>query len=261
MKRMNLLRFFFICLSVSSFSQEMKQDRVQNLRIGDSTQINIVEFGKDKPHGLMFLNVHEDEVTSIDALKAYSKNNSINYFYLNHKGTRRISFYIKDKEYSFDPNRIFTKKGRKRTLKDGGNYRKKARKEVKYLALSILNRVVTNEIIVAVHNNTDVNYSIKSYLPGGDEAQNTAQIYVNPANDPDDFIYTTDLAFFEAFKKREVNVILQDNEGFVNDGSLSVYCGMYGIRYVNIETQKGHFDAQMDLIRMVDEIVAEEKEE
>ena len=102
-----------------------------------------------------------------------------------------------------------------------------------------------------MHNNTDVNYTIKSYLPGGDEAQNTAQIHINPDMDVDDFVYTTDLGFFEKLRARNINVILQDNEKYVNDGSLSVYCGKKGIPYINIEAQKGHFDEQLFLIKEV----------
>lgn len=255
---MNLLRWIFIGISTFGFSQEMAKDSIQNLVLGDSTHLTIFTHGDKAVDGVLFLNVHEDEVTSIEALKAYAKQHTIHFFYLMHEGTRRVKFELDGKEYNVDPNRIFTKKGRKRTLKDGGRYRKKARKVAKHLATQILNRVVANQVIVAVHNNTDVNYSIKSYLPNGDEAKNTAQVYVNDAMDADDFIYTTDKAFFEAFKGRGVNVILQDNEGYVNDGSLSVYCGINGMRYINIETQKGHFDAQMRLIGMVMEIISEE---
>src|SRR5690606_32862496 len=100
-------------------------------------------------------------------------------------------------------------------------------------------------------NNTDINYSIKSYLPDGDEAKNTKDIYINDEMDPDDFIYTTDQVFFEKLKSKKINVILQDNKNFVNDGSLSVYCGINEILYINIEAQLGHFKEQLRLIEIV----------
>jgi hypothetical protein len=102
-----------------------------------------------------------------------------------------------------------------------------------------------------MHNNTDVNYSIKSYLPGEDESQNTADVYVSDKWDADDFVYTTDKKYFDYLKQADVNVILQDNSGFVNDGSLSVYCGKKGIPYLNIEAQKGHLDEQIKLVEIV----------
>ncbi len=108
----------------------------------------------------------------------------------------------------------------------------------------------TNSYGITTYN-TDLNYSIKSYLPEGDEAENTAEVYVTDRMDPDDFIYTTDKAFYDQIKAKDINVILQDNKRFVNDGSLSVYCGLNGIRYLNIEAQKGHFDEQLQLIKEV----------
>ena len=110
-------------------------------------------------------------------------------------------------------------------------------------------------IVVAMHNNTDVNYSIKSYLPGGDESENTKDVYINDSWDPDDFVYTTVEEYFNELKARGVNVILQDNEACVNDGSLSVYCGQNDIPYLNIEAQKGHLEEQIQLIGIVMEIL------
>ena len=69
--------------------------------------------------------------------------------------------------------------------------------------------------------------------------------------DPDDFIYTTDSFIFEQMKAHEINVILQDNSDPVDDGSLSVYCGKKGLKYVNIETQHGHFEEQIALIELI----------
>ena len=55
-----------------------------------------------------------------------------------------------------------------------------------------------------MHNNTDVNYSIKSYLPEGDEAQNTKEVYINDQMDPDDFIYTTEKSFYDKLKAKKL---------------------------------------------------------
>ena len=141
------------------------------------------------------------------------------------------------------------------TLKDGGNYLKRARKAVKKFAQEICKRIDGFSVVIALHNNSDVNYTIKSYLPSGEEAQNTKAIHINPSAIADDFIYTTENDFFEQFKARDINVILQDNKKYVNDGSLSVYCGKRGIPYVNIETEIGHFEAQMTLLSATFKIV------
>lgn len=248
--RLLLMSFF---LSSMVWSQE-KSTMETTVLLGE-TPIQIVESKPTNSDSIIFLNVHEDETTSIETLMRYSEVDSIPFFYLKHEQTRRVRFALKGKNYDFDPNRIFTKKGIRKTLKDGENHSRKAGKVAKKLAAEVLGRLKGAKVVVALHNNTDVNYSIKSYDVGGDEAQNTKWVYINEAMDADDFIYTTDERFYQAFKERKVNVILQDNTGYVNDGSLSVYCGKNKIPYINIETQKGHFDAQMELLKMVLEIV------
>lgn len=219
------------------------------------TEIGFYEYYPEVSENIIFLNVHQDETTSIESLHHYTKVDSFSFFYLLHSETRRITFELKGKNYDFDPNRIFTRRGIRKTLKDGERKSRKAIREVEKLSNAILSRLPANHTVIAVHNNTDINYSIKSYLPGGGEFKNTKLVYVNDEMDPDDFIYTTDFDFYEAFKSKGINVILQDNNKFVNDGSLSVYCGLNDIPYINIETQKGHFDEQIMLIKMVLEVL------
>jgi len=236
MKRIAVLCLFWPLFLWSQSSNQMRE----KIQIGETT-IEFVIQKVELSTSIIFLNLHEDETTSIEALQAFSEMEPLPYFYLNHEQTRRIRFIIKEKTFDIDPNRIFTRRGTKK------------------LAKAILDKIPTDKTVVAVHNNTDVAYSIKSYEPGGDEYQNTKEVYVNSEMDPDDFIYTTEKKFYDAFKSRGINVILQDNQKYVNDGSLSVYCGKRGIPYINIETQKGHFDAQMHLIQVTSEVVNAEK--
>lgn len=231
----------------------------ESIQIGETALAFFVQEAASDQE-VIFLNLHEDETTSIEALSAFSMMQPLNYFYLQHLKTRRIQFQLKNRIYDFDPNRIFTRRGRRKTLRDGeGGHSWRANRAVKQLANSILDRLETGKTVVAVHNNTDVNYSINSYLPYGDEFQNTREVFVNREMDPDDFIYTTNSTYYLAFKKRGINVILQDNRRYVNDGSLSVYCGKNDIPYINIETQKGHFDEQMHLIQVTLEVLNEKK--
>jgi hypothetical protein len=220
-----------------------------------ATKVAFCEHKLPEKGEVIVLNVHEDEVTSIETLFAHSSLTPFDFFYLKHKGARRIQFDLDEEIFSFDPNRIFTKKGRKMTLKEGGNYSKKARKEAKKFAKEICKRIDGFSVVIALHNNSDVNYTIKSYLPSGEEAQNTKAIHINPSAIADDFIYTTEYNFFEQYSALDINVILQDNKRYVNDGSLSVYCGKRGIPYINIETEIGHFEAQMTLLAATFKII------
>ncbi len=226
----------------------------ENFSLGDST-LKIHSLNGSAADSIVFVNVHEDESTCIEAALEFCTSNPIHFIRLEHHGTRNIAFSLAKKHYFFDPNRMFTEKGRKATLDKWGQYTDTAAAEVAKLATKLITMIPAGSIVVALHNNTDVNYSIKSYQPGGDEAPNTKEVYVNPAMDPDDFIYTTVPVYFDAFKQRKINVILQDDAQCIDDGSMSVYCGKQGIPYINIEAQKGHFDEQLLLIQTTVEVI------
>jgi hypothetical protein len=200
--------------------------------------------------------MHENEKTSINAIRTYAKEHRINYIYLKHTGERRITFELQG-TYSFDPNRIFTPKGRKATLLDGKNHSDSAQKTVAQFAKDILFELKNKKTIIAMHNNTDKNYSIQSYMPDSSEAVNTKDLFINPDMDPDDFIYTTVPKFYDAMVRKGINVILQDNQNFADDGSLSVYCGINDVQYINIETEHYHLEKQLELMTIIHAIILE----
>lgn len=218
-----------------------------NIRLGDST-IRLVEHSISLRPEIIFLNLHENEATSIDALKYFADSIPINYYYLEHGGERRIDFSNGRDLYSIDPNRIYTENGRKATLEENEQLDDFGLEVSKELAQQLIWKINKGQAIVSVHNNTPDEYSILSYLPEGGEAENTGELFINEAADPDDFIYTTDSLVYVAAKRDCINVILQDEETFVDDGSLSVYCGMKNILYVNVETEHDHLEEQIRLI-------------
>lgn len=224
--------------------------QTSNITLGDST-IQLIKDFKAPDSKVLFFNMHEDEQTSIEVSKAFSQGHAINFAYLHHQQTRRVFYNVGKRQFSVDPNRIYTQKGRRKTIEPWRPFTFKANTTAAILANTILDLIKPFKTIVTMHNNTDVEYSIKSYLPRGGEAKNTADIHISEQWDPDDFIYTTSIDFFNHLKEADVNVILQDNVKFVNDGSLSVYCGINGIDYLNIEAQKGHFSEQLRLTEIV----------
>ncbi len=244
------------CTSPTPAEQEQFDESRIELPLWDENIALMVHIA-DKNDPVLFLNVHEDETTSISALRNYSKDHDLNYLFLTHNGERRISYTIDDEQYSIDPNRMFTNQGRKKTLEDGENYSLTADLALKGFANRFLKETKAAKVIVAMHNNTNDNYSIQSYLPEGDEAQNTDKLYINPEMDPDDFIYTTDAEIYVALMEKNINVILQDNKNFVDDGSLSVYCGINNIRYINLETEHGHLKQQLKFMALIGSILEE----
>ncbi len=241
------MKFIFLAFIITPL---LAMSQTTNITLGDST-IQLIKDFKAPQSEILFLNVHEDEQTSIEVTKSFGEGHAINFAYLHHQLTRRVFYNAGKHEFSVDPNRIYTKKGRRKTIEPWHPFSFKANNTAAILANAILDLIKPYKTIVTMHNNTDTEYSIKSYLQGGGEAKNTAEIHISNNWDPDDFVYTTSVDFFNHLKEADVNVILQDNVNFVNDGSLSVYCGMNNIDYLNIEAQKGHFDEQLKLTEIV----------
>lgn len=237
-----------LCACQSSFENVRKK-----FKIGKSS-VQLVEHTNGKKSKVLFVNVHEDEQTSITAIKQYALEQEICYYYLTKDSVRRITFENRGANFSFDPNRIYTQYGIKRTIEGDANWGKSEFRKIKRFGSKIAKKFTSGNYTIALHNNTPDNYSILSYLPDGEEHSNTKDIYINSDMDPDDFIYTTDSLLFHELKNRSVNVILQ-TENPVNDGSLSVLCASKNVPYANIECEHGHLEEQLYLIRLAHEIV------
>lgn len=224
------------------------------VEMGDSL-VSIEVQNPAEHYPVLFINVHENEITSVEAFNAFDPAKKFPFVWLKHLGTRRIYFNHREQVFSIDPNRIFSHDGIVATLAQDSVSNRKAERMAKALAHEILKFVNRSGWVLSLHNNTPDNYSILSYLEGGSESINAAAVYVNPEMDPDDFIYTTDLRLFDGLKDKRINVILQDNVNCFNDGSLSVYCGARAIPYANVEAEDGHFDEQLRLIKSAMEII------
>ena len=196
----------------------------------------------------VFLSLHDDENTSIDAYIDVSKkiDNAL-LIELQQSGLRLVKYGYKGKDYLVDPNRIFTTKGLIATLeKNNKNYPKEIIEPLKKISKEILDLILLkskNKYIIAIHNNSNDSYSIKSYVNSSD-AEN---LFINPKEDVDNFFYVTNISDFNYFKSKKRNVILQ-SEKVKDDGSLSVYCHKMGLPYINIETEDGKKEIQKNMI-------------
>lgn len=222
---------------------------VKDVPLGDSV-IHLVK-GDGIKDNYLLMNVHENEQTAIHAMVRGSMKYSIPYVYLHHTRQRRIVFSSSDTTYSIDPNRIFTLNGCIKTLKDSMTFSKDGLELTRTLAEQIIEELKDKQWLIAMHNNTDGKYSILSYQDGGEEAQNATDLYINPKEDSDDFVYTTNRPLFDFLKLQKINVVLQSKESFVDDGSMSVYCELNKIQYANIETQHGHLSKQLKLLAII----------
>ncbi len=207
------------------------------LKIGDrAIPFTLAVYGNLKD--LVFINLHDDEQTSVIATKRLLQQQGGLLIRLDNRGDRIIRFNLNGKRYGFDPNRIFSREGINKTLTEQGRFSKKAADEVDKFAKRILQLIPKNlSWLIALHNNKDEGYSINDYLPGNEKEKDAKDLHINPDKDADDLFLTTDSNLFDSLAAENYNILLQDNINAEKDGSLSIYCGEKNIRYLNCETE------------------------
>ena len=202
------------------------------------------------------VNVHDDENTAVEAAVAVITRRGGRLVELRHAGTRNLAFTVGGAAFTVDPNRIFTDAGRARTLATLSRDTPAARAAVAAFADTLLAIYGTPEVVVALHNNTEANYSAASYAPGGSDAAEAAAVRLAPGADPDDFVFVTTRPLFDAVAADAVTAILQNNATPTDDGSLSVWAAQNGRPYLNVEAQHGHLAENTRLVGRVPAWVA-----
>ena len=159
--------------------------------------------------------------------------------------------------FRFDPNRMFSDVGTLASITSlsdtlGDGRPATALPFARDLAAQVgeTGRLGQTPYIIALHNNTDANYQSTSYLPDSVYADEAAAVFINPDRDPDDFFFVTEQGLFDQLAAQGYNAVLQAPIGeATDDGSLSVYAGVEGIGYVNVEAQHGHLAEQTEMLR------------
>lgn len=250
------IAIFGLFLSLSSCvpGYEIKTTHIP-LSIGDST-VDLVIHETAAP-GLTYLNIHDDENTSVRAALCTIKRHGGRVFELKHPGARNIIFILDGVKYEFDPNRMFSDAGIAASLERFSSVSDEAIVAVRLFADELLRQINPAElnVLVTLHNNEPRdNYSVQSYTADGDYASEAQQVSVNNEIDPNDFYFVTDYNIFIQLSQNEQNVVLQDNEHVTDDGSLSVWSAQHQIPYVNIEAQVGHLRSQAGMIQLLHDL-------
>ena len=201
--------------------------------------IKIKQYGDVKD--LIFINMHDDENSSVEATKILLEKRGGLLIEVDNFQKRNIKFKLGALTFQFDPNRIFTRDGIYQTLQhQNKRINERAADEIEKFGQWLLRLIPENpKCVIALHNNTEGNFTIKNYLPEGDRMGDARNLNISDLQDFDDFFITTDENIFSSMKEAGYNIMLQDNINAREDGSLSVYCGKKNISYVNLETQHG----------------------
>jgi len=195
------------------------------------------------------IKLHDNEQTGEEAAKIFLQEHGGVLLKIENNTERFIEFRKHNRLYKFDPNRIFTKEGIVATLKIFNSYSPSVANEVGGFAKYLLQLISDTSVLIAVHNNTDKNYSIDDYLPGGELKVDAKAAFKSNYQDVDDFIFTTDGLWYQHFIAEEINAVLQHNLLSRNDGSLSVYYGRRSRSYINIEAEYGHVEEQVNMLK------------
>ncbi len=210
------------------------------MRLGDTT---VVIQQKRHGKGKAFIHLHQNETTALRAAKVVVQAKGGSVLTLIHPGERNIVFCLQRKQYEFDPNRIFTDVGIKKTLLQFGHYTPTAHAEVKKLALKI-KMLLPKGKIIAVHNNRS--YSLKDYFPGHGLANDAQALNVNAQRHYRNFYLVTKKNDYLRLKQLNFNSIWQALNA-TDDGSLSVY--LADSDYINVEAGYDQLAAQIKMLK------------
>lgn len=224
-------------------------------RIGNTT-VHAHVFQRDQP-GPTYLNVHDDENTSVIAGKKILAQTGGRLIELVHSGKRFVVFQLDGQTYRFDPNRIFSPVGVRATLERTRNHSAAAQQAIETFATKLIETFALDRepVIIALHNTGGGGLSINSYLADGDKPTTASITHVSTNRFAGDFFYVTDRRFFDYLKAHDFNVTLQDDANVPDDGSASVYFARKGIPYINVEADVKHLDEQIEMVRVAREMV------
>lgn len=223
-------------------------EKIIYYRLGENTiPIKILQYGEVKD--LFYINVHDNESTSVDAAKSILELKGGTLMKIENNQERLIRFRLRNQTYAIDPNRIYSRTGIEQTLKNFKNISQEAVAEVERFAQRILELIpAKTACVIALHNNIDGGYSVMSYLPGNDKQTDARAVYKNRSQDEDDLVYTNDSMLYQRMADHRYNTVWQDNLRVTQDGSLSVYCATVKKRYVNIETEAGKYSQHREML-------------
>jgi hypothetical protein len=245
-----------LALVAVSVAQERSKESIPatvsgfEIPLGDERVAFFVE-GDPSVNGPLVISLHRNESTAFPIVRELLAARPGRFIGIRTPGDRRLNLKGGSRAFSIDPNRIFSRAGIEADLRKFSFFKEEIAHGIETFASEYVKQagLAPGRVVIAVHNNTDGGYSLDSYLKGGAEEAAAAEVHRVEAIDPDDFVLVTHPRHFAALKEAGFNVILQDNAGAPDDGSLSVYCGKQGIDYFNVEAEFGNRDEQARMLR------------
>lgn len=251
---------------------------VETVDFPPQKDIQLEIHGVDRPaNGVYYFAPHQDEHVINRYLIKKVKRRGEKFIILKQAGTRHIILRLEGQEIELDPNRMFTPKGVAKSIRrlnpgldaNAAIFDLAVNRGVK-LGMFVIARMNQlkdkHQTIVAIHNNTEGYdndgkggigtvsiHRYKSHLDRG--LKYLADVNISTRHDEDDLYFVTLRSDFEYLKKRNFNLVYQNPDVKIipdeDDGSLSVFAEMKGVRYFNVEAQRDpdHFRRQKKMVK------------
>jgi hypothetical protein len=255
-------------ISLTAINAREVSKTTLGLPLGESViKVNVYE--KQGAQITFFAPHHNEQIALKSAKEAITQKGGrlveLESFNQNGKPERFLAFGFKGKSYRVDPNRIFTANGRR-----CAGFENEVNAEIENFSKRLLAIIFPENaflpggkrIVVAVHNNTDVdnknyrqqtsdltapafvkNASASRHAASGAFEAQAAGVYLsNVETDADNFILLSSPRYLGFFAENNFNVVVQKsvrqieaNQCGFDDGSLSVYAGQNDIEYICLE--------------------------
>lgn len=206
---------------------------------------------------------HSSEINGLEAARAEVKGQIV---YLGGNTNRNLRIKTDGRTFEIDPNNAFSQSGIQQDFieKYGSStwqsLSPSARNAILTASSEVTNQLSANVFsgnkpVLALHQNYNGGFGINSYRDDSKFSRFAEEVYVNPREDPDDFAYVNTKPLFEALKSRGINVVLQNNNQNLDDGSISYAATRRNVPYVNFEVQHNKAQKQGEMIKVLNDLV------
>ena len=262
-----LAQVCLVILFAAIFAEAVSVKSTRKLMLGETEiKVNVYE---NQARQITFFAPHYNEQTAVRAAREAVETHGgrlVEIESTDEKGkpSRYAKFRFGGKNYSIDPNRIYTENGRACNFpaEISGSVKNFAGELLQIIFASDGKTLRENELfIVAVHNNADIDAKEKSAQNGdltaaayirssnserianGAYQDQAAGVYLsNTEDDTDNFVFLSTPLFINHFAEKGFNIViqkslskLQTKQCSVDDGSLSVFAARENIAYINLE--------------------------
>ncbi len=195
--------------------------------------------------GLVFVNLHDNENTCVDAAMLFLASHGGRLIELRHGRGREVVIRRAGRMYTFDPNRMFSIEGLRKSLAHSNNISDDDLVLATGFAAKVIALIApTKDVpVIAIHNNSPDKLTIRDFMPGEWYGPDSRAVHIARDRDPDDFFFTNSPGLYESLAGMDHNVALMAKRP-PDRGTLGNYINSLGGLYIIVEAEHGHIQEQ-----------------